>query len=86
MTGGDDFDTTRQNATFNVGETTSSVTISLTRVDDDEVEIWEEFDLSLQVPSSLFGGRITAGDRATATGLIIDPQSKTSCLNFTRRL
>jgi len=56
--------------------TTSSVTISLTLVGDDDVEIWEEFDLSLQVSSSLFGGRITPDDRNTSTGLIIDPQSK----------
>ena len=76
MTGDDDFNTTSQIARFEVGMTTSSVIISLTPVGDDDVEIWEEFDLSLQVSSSLFDGRITPGDRNTSTGLIIDPQSK----------
>ncbi|XP_065894203.1 uncharacterized protein [Dysidea avara] len=73
--GDDDFNTTSQVARFEVGMTTSSVTISLTPIGDDDVEIWEEFDLSLQVSSSLFDGRITRGDRYTSTGLIIDPQS-----------
>ena len=76
MTGDDDFNTTSQVARFEVGMTTSSVTISLTPIGDDDVEIWEEFDLSLQVSSSLFDGRITRGDRYTSTGLIIDPQSE----------
>ena len=56
--------------------TTSSVTISLTPGGDDGVEIWEEFYLSLQVSSSLFGGRVTPGNPTTAVGLIIDPQSE----------
>ena len=53
--------------------TTSSVSVSV--INDTIVEEAEEFDLTLNVPSSL-GPAITAGGRNTAVGVITDPTSK----------
>ena len=53
--------------------TTSSVSVSV--INDTIVEDPEEFDLTLNVPSSL-GPAITAGGRNTAVGVINDSASK----------
>ena len=53
--------------------TMSSVNVSV--ISDMIVEEAEEFNLALNVPSSL-GPAITAGDRDTAVGVITDSSSK----------
>ena len=49
--------------------------VSVPVIVDNIAEEHEEFDLMLTVPSSL-GPAITAGSRDTATGVIIDSNSK----------
>ena len=73
LTGGVDFNTATLTATFASGMTTSSVSVSV--INDMIAEDDEEFDLTLNVPSSL-GPAITAGDRNTAVGVITDSTSK----------
>ena len=60
-------------ATFANGMTMSSVSVPV--ISDMIVEEAEEFILTLNVPSSI-GPAITAGDRDTAVGVIIDSSSK----------
>ena len=73
LTGGVDFNTTTLTATFASGMTMSNVSVPV--IVDNIAEEHEEFDLMLIVPSSL-GPAITAGSRDTATGVIIDSNSK----------
>ena len=49
--------------------------VSVPVIADNIVEAQEEFELRLDVPSSL-GPEITAGSRDTATGVITDSTSK----------
>ena len=69
LTGGVDFNTTTLTATFGSGMTTSSVRVKV--INDMIVEGSEEFDLKLDVPSSL-SPAIIAGGRDTAVGVITD--------------
>ena len=69
LTGGVDFNTTPLTATFASGSRRSIVRVPV--IVDAIREEQEEFDLRLDVPSSL-GPAITAGDRITATGVITD--------------
>ena len=73
LTGGVDFNTSTLTATFASGMTASSVSVSV--ISDMIVEEAEDFNLTLNVPSSL-GPAITAGDRYTAVGVITDSSSK----------
>ena len=74
LTGGVDFNITTLTATFDSGMTMSNVSVPV--INDTIAEQHEEFDLRLDVPSSL-GPAITAGSRDTATGVITDnPPSK----------
>ena len=75
LTGGVDFNTTNQRATFPSGITTSNV--SITVFNDTIVEGDEMFDLTLTVPE-LFNGRISAGNRDMAVGDITDHTSESS--------
>ena len=65
LTGGVDFNTTTLTATFDSGMTMSNVSVPV--IVDNIVEEHEEFDLRLDVPSSL-GSAITAGSRDIVTG------------------
>ena len=73
LTGGVDFNATTLTATFASGMIMSNVSVQV--MVDSVVEGSEEFDLSLNVPSSL-SPSITAGSRDRATGVIIDSTSK----------
>ena len=73
LTGGVDFDTTPLTATFASGSRKSIVRVPV--IMDVIHEEDEEFDLRLDVPSSL-GPAITAGNRNTATGVIVNPICK----------
>ena len=73
LTGGVDFNTTTLTATFASGSTMSSVRVQV--ISDMIAEGQEQFDLELDVPSSL-GPAITAGGRDTAVGIINDSTSK----------
>ena len=75
LTGGIDFNTTTLTATFASGMTMSNVSVPV--IVDSIVEEREEFDLSLNVPSSL-SPAITAANRDSAEGVIIDSTSKCS--------
>ena len=75
LTGGVDFITTTLTATFASGMTMSNVSVPV--IVDSIVEKSEEFDLALNVPSSL-SPAITAGSRDSAEGVIIDSTSKCS--------
>ena len=77
LTGGVDFNTATLTATFASGMTTSSVSVSV--INDTISEEAEEFDLTLNVPSSL-GPAIIAGSRNTAVGIITDTTSK--CVSY----
>jgi len=78
QTGGVDYNTAPLTATFGSGMTTSSVSVLVLR--DGIFEGPEQFDLTLNVPSSL-GPSITAGGRDTAVGVITDSTSKCVCYN-----
>ena len=73
LTGGVDFNTTTLTATFASGMTMSNVSVPV--IVDSVAEEYEEFDLTLNVPSSL-GPAITAGGKDRATGVISDSTSK----------
>ena len=73
LTGDVDFNTTTLTATFASGMTMSNVSVPV--IPDSIAEGHEEFDLSLNVPSSL-SPAITAGSRDRATGVIADFTSK----------
>ena len=73
LTGGVDFNTTILTATFASGMRMSNVSVPV--IVDKIAEGHEEFDLSLNVPSSL-SPAITAGSRDRATGVITDSTSK----------
>ena len=73
LTGGVDFNPTPLTATFASGMTMSNVSVPVNN--DSFLEGPEEFNLTLDVPSSL-GPAVTAGDRVRATGVIIDSSSK----------
>ena len=55
--------------------------VSIPVVADSEIESDEQFDLMLNIPSSLMG--ITAGSNTEATGIIIDSTGKLVCNNLT---
>ena len=71
--GGVDFNTAYQTVTFPSGITTRNVSISV--FNDTIVEGDEMFDLTLTVPE-LFNGRISAGSRDMAVGIISDNSSE----------
>ena len=71
--GGVDFSNATLTATFASGTTMSNVSVPVRT--DEVFEGSEEFDLRLNVPSSL-GAAIQAGSRNTATGIIVDSDSK----------
>ena len=73
LTGGVDFITTTLTATFNSGMTMSSVSVPV--INDSVVEGQEQFDLTLNVQSSL-GPSISAGNRDRAIVVITDDTSK----------
>ena len=73
LTGGVDFNTATLTATFASGMTTSNVSVPV--IVDSVAEGQEEFDLILNIPSSL-SPAITAGGRDRATGVITDSTSK----------
>ena len=74
LTGGVDFNTTPLTATFDSGETMSSVSVPVP--DDKLVEGKNEtFDLILLMPSSI-DPAITVGGGNKAMGVIIDTTSK----------
>ena len=75
--GGVDFNTTNQTATFSSGITTSNISISV--FNDTIVEGDEMFDLTLSVPE-LFNGRISTGSRNVAVGNITDNSSESFVL------
>ena len=77
LTGGVDFNTTTLTATFASGMTMSNVSVPV--IADEIAEEREEFDLILNVPSSL-SPAITAGSRNRATGVITDSTSKCSIM------
>ena len=52
--------------------------MNITVTNDDELEGDERFNISLAVPSSI-DSRIVAGNRTSATAIIIDPTSKFNC-------
>ena len=68
-----DFDSTPQNIMITVGTNSSMVNIPVTN--DDIVEGYETFSMSLTVPSSL-GPGITTGTITSATVTIIDTSSE----------
>ena len=71
--GSNDFNSVTQTATIVAGK--SSITVNITIADDSSVEGNENFNMSLNIPSSL-GPAITAGDRNRAIGVIIDTTSE----------
>ena len=73
LTGGIDFNTATLTATFGSGMIMSSVNVSL--IPDRILEGPEEFNLMINVPSSL-GPAITASTMDSAVGVIIDSTSK----------
>ena len=75
LLGGVDFNDSMLVATFDVGDTRSFVRVPVFL--DDDVEGEEEFMITVDVPP-LYGGRVSAGDRITAIGVISDPDG-----NFT---
>ena len=70
---GFDFDSTPQNIMITAGTNSSMVNIPVTN--DDIVEQYETFSMSLTVPSSL-GPGITTGTITSATVTIIDTSSE----------
>ena len=73
MSGGIDFSRVPLTATFASGMTMSNVSIPV--IMDNIVELQEEFNLILNVPSSL-GPAITIDGRNTAVGVITDSTGK----------
>ena len=73
LTDGIDFNATTLTATFASGMTMSNVSVPV--IPDIVHEGQEEFNLTINIPSSL-GPAITAGNRVTAIGLITDDTSK----------
>ena len=68
-----DYDSIPIDATFTAGSTRAMVNVPL--INDDIVESPETFNLIFDIPSSL-QGQVVAGINATATGSIIDDDSK----------
>ena len=60
-------------ATFDVGATSTTINIPVTK--DTILEQPETFNLSFSIPSSL-SGRVHPGNPNTATGIIIDSTGK----------
>ena len=73
LTDGIDFNATTLTATFASGMTMNNVSVPV--IVDIVHEGQEEFNLTINIPSSL-GPAITAGNRVTAIGLITDDTSK----------
>ena len=73
LTGGVDFNTTPLTATFVIGIRMSNVSVPV--INDDIIEERERFNLIINVPASL-GPRITAVNKNSAVGVIIDSTSK----------
>ena len=76
MAGGVDFSTAILTVTFTSGVTTNTANVMI--LPDTIIESNEMFDLTISVPS-LFNGRLSAGIRVNAIGVITDPTSKPTC-------
>ena len=74
MAGDVDFSTAILTVTFTSGMIMNTANVMI--LPDTIVESNEMFDLTLSVPP-LFNGRLSAGNRVNAIGVIIDPTSKT---------
>jgi len=68
-----DYDNTTLVTIFDVGDVRSTVCVPVYL--DDNIEGEEDFMITLDVPP-LHGGRVSAGNQASAVGVIIDPDGK----------
>ena len=79
MAGDIDFSTAPLTVTFTSGMTMNTANVII--LPDTIVESNEMFDLSISVPP-LFNGRLSAGNRVNAIGVIVDPTSKKCVLMY----